>query len=103
MPYIADKCRRAAIRAGSTPLDGGELSFAMALCIDRYIEQNGLCYTTIADAMAAVEGVKAEFYRQVVAEYEDGKAATNGDVFHQSRKALPQPPSPHAISDTPEP
>lgn len=46
-----------------------------------YFRNNGGNYQAINDVIGALEGCKLEFYRRLVSEYEDGKAATNGDVY----------------------
>lgn len=39
------------------------------------------CYTTYNDMLGVLEAVKQEFYRRVVAPYEDRKREENGDVY----------------------
>ena len=41
----------------------------------------GNSYATINDIIGALEGAKMEFYRRVVAPYEDEKIKENGDVY----------------------
>ena len=59
----------------------GELNFAFTEIIKKYLEDRGLCYTTINDVAGALECCKAEFYRRVVMPYEDEKIKQNGDVY----------------------
>ncbi len=78
MPYINQHDRSI---AKITPRNAGELNFAITkLCAD-YVLRNGLHYANINDVIGALEGAKAEFYRRVVAPYEDTKIAENGEVY----------------------
>lgn len=78
MPYIPQDARPDAL---TDPTCSGELNFAITALITSYIARTRLCYATINDIMGALEGAKAEFYRRVVAPYEDGKIEENGDVY----------------------
>lgn len=84
MPYI-DPTDRA--RARVEPRTPGELNFAITELLADYVQEKGLTYTHLNDCLGACEGAKAEFYRRIVAPYEDTKIATNGDVF--PRELLP--------------
>lgn len=87
-PYIPSDDRDELDFDVRTPRGGGELNYKIATVVDRYVEARGLSYATISDVVAALEGVKAEFYRKVAAPYEDRKALSNGEVFNASRRAL---------------
>lgn len=79
MPYIPPARRRG---AAFTPASPGELSYAITSLVAGYVRrQGGVSYQTINDVMGVLEGVKAEFYRRVAAQYEDKKMALNGDVY----------------------
>ena len=80
MPYITQDARRY-IDAGGVPRTPGELNYAITREVDRYIFTHGLTYAHINDALGAIEGAKLEAYRRLAAPYEDGKIATNGDVY----------------------
>ena len=82
MPYIPQKDRQ---RASVVPATAGELNYAVTTLALEYVERNGKSYQTFADIISSLEGAKAEFYRRVVAPYEDGKCATNGDVYEEVR------------------
>lgn len=62
----------------STP---GELNFAITMLLRGYLSRQGMGYSTINDALGALEGAKLEFYRRVAASYEDQKIIENGDVY----------------------
>lgn len=81
MPYIKFKDR---LRASHTPETAGELNFQITSMIQAFVHDNGLTYQTLNDVVGALESVKVEFQRRVVAPYEDIKIATNGDVYDQS-------------------
>jgi hypothetical protein len=84
MPYIKpidrheiNKLRLAAI----TPQNGGELQWIIAELIHAYILEKGLNYQHCQDMMGALAGAQAEFYREVVAPYENIKKRDNGIVY----------------------
>lgn len=78
MPYIPEYKRS---MAEDHPDSSGELNYAITTLLIRYLERNALCYATINDIVGAVEGAKLEFYRRVVAPYEESKIKQNGDVY----------------------
>ena len=78
MPYIAQGLRKTAER---TPLNEGELNFAVTRLLLDYLDRRGLSYATLNECVGALECCKCEFVRRVVNPYEEGKRATNGDVF----------------------
>lgn len=79
MPYIDSVSRGHVYEDG--PLTPGELNYAITLIINRYYKATGGGYQNINDIVGALEGAKLEFYRRVVAPYEDGKIVENGDVY----------------------
>jgi hypothetical protein len=79
MPYIDPKDRD--VNAAHYPHNAGELNYAITLLIRDYFRSNGGRYQQINDIIGALEGAKAEFYRRVVAPYEDIKIRENGDVY----------------------
>lgn len=78
MPYIEGNDR---LRAASAPRTPGELNFAITRLINNYVQDKGLSYTHVNDALGALEGAKLEFYRRVVVPYEEQKRVVNGDVY----------------------
>lgn len=78
MPYIPAADREEAPMRLASP---GELNFAITCLINSYIRTHGLGYQHINDVVGALEGAKLEFYRRIVAPYEDGKIRANGDVY----------------------
>jgi hypothetical protein len=91
VPYISENRRRQIDRGISEPISAGELNYALTRVVARYIESQGLQYRTINDVVGALEGAKLEFYRRVAVPYEDGKIATNGDVYTQENVPEPAP------------
>ena len=75
MPYIIQK------RRGAPPLTSGELSHALTCVLVDYLNRSEQTYRTYNDILGALEGAKLEFYRRVMAPYEDKKCAENGDVY----------------------
>lgn len=89
MPYIpkADRTKFAPTLAffrHAVELDGlsnGELNYVITSVVLEYIRQHGTSYNTLSDVIKALECAKLEFYRRIVASYEDKKIAQNGDVY----------------------
>ncbi len=59
----------------------GDLNFAITKILHQYVNKKGLNYATLNEVVGMMESCKAEFYRRVVAPYEDHKAGVNGDVM----------------------
>lgn len=83
MPYIKKEDKGFAV-AGKIDYEvietAGELQYAMALMFKSYIARKDLNYQNCNDVMGALAGAQMEFYRRVVAPYEDVKIEENGDV-----------------------
>jgi len=82
MPYIP-KTKRAMLepRPEAAARVAGELSFQVARLCVQYVKTCGRSYITFAEVLGALESTKAEFFRRVVAPYENGKRRQAGDVF----------------------
>ena len=59
----------------------GNFNYAITKIIDTIIKQNGLNYSHINEIIGALECIKLELYRRVVAPYECQKIKENGDVY----------------------
>lgn len=84
MPYIK-KDRREDMRWGLTHLpvavSEGDLNYIFTQAVLGYLKAHGESYATFNAVVGALESAKLEFYRRVVAPYEDTKIAENGDVY----------------------
>jgi Domain of unknown function (DUF6899) len=88
MPYV-DQAARTRLQpivdacARSLPPDvaAGELNYLCTRLALEFVRRRGLSYQTLNDVSGALHNCAAEFYRRVVAPYEDTKIRTNGDVF----------------------
>jgi hypothetical protein len=82
MPYI-EKDRRIDLDEGEAPQTEGELNYAITqLCLDYLFDLNpDPGYADYNKIIGVLEGVKLEFYRREVANYEDKKIEENGDVY----------------------
>lgn len=84
MPYINQNDRKRIVYNGKIYVDAiktaGELQYAIAVMIKDFIKRKGLNYQNCNDIMGAITGAGKEFYRRVVAPYEDLKIKDNGDV-----------------------
>jgi hypothetical protein len=82
MPYIKQELRdHLSAWPGYQPSDAGELNYILTTIIKNYFRDRGGRYQQINDVLGALEGAKMEFYRRIVAPYEDTKIAENGDVY----------------------
>lgn len=81
MPYIKPDRRDAIVLDREVPRTTGELNYAFTDLILDYLSQHQLSYQTYNDVLGALEGAKLEFYRRIVAPYEDEKIKENGDVY----------------------
>jgi hypothetical protein len=79
MPYLTDWDKYQA--ENDEAVTPGMLNYLFTVQAIRYVEDRGLSYQTINDVLGALEGAKLEFYRRVVAPYEDKKIKEKGDVY----------------------
>lgn len=70
---------------GSSPQNPGELNYSLTRVIQTYLDDHGVCYRTFNDITGALTSCGLEFYRRIVAPYEDRKIVQNGDVFKGRR------------------
>lgn len=84
MPYIKQEDRNGLDTitefASDAPKNAGELQYVFAIIIKSYLGKV-YRYQDLNDVIGALEGAKLEFYRRVVAPYEDTKIKENGDVY----------------------
>lgn len=62
-------------------LTAGELNYLISRIVFKWVTGLGISYSSCNVAVGVLECVKQEFYRRVVAPYEDKKKLENGDVF----------------------
>ena len=89
MPYITEEDRS----KFESPLDllteiihkygisNGELNYLMTYLGKLYMDRHGMSYNVGSDVIKAFECAKLEFYRRMMAPYEDRKMQENGDVY----------------------
>ena len=83
MPYLTRKDRERVVlryQGKGSPQCAGEMNYLFTLIMQRYLKEHGVSYQTVNDCLGAIEGAKMEFYRRMVAPYEDEKIKQNGDV-----------------------
>lgn len=113
MPYITEE-RKERIEIPHV-LNVGELTYV----IDRMAEElawqmagydfDKLRYESLASVRGAINNAADEFYRRVIAPFEDGKIAKNGDIFVYPHREqweieeleLPEPAPLHLVTDEP--
>lgn len=86
MPYIAEDNRQehAELLQSLDKLyymHPGELNFLITSILKKYIDLNGITYTSFNDLVGVLECAKLELYRRRIAPYENRKLARNGDVY----------------------
>jgi len=83
MPYIPQAGRPAILRTPLQKLNDlsvGELNYVITYLCKKHISERGLHYQTLNDVVGVLESAKLEFYRRIVAPYEQTKIIENGDV-----------------------
>lgn len=80
MPYVENGVR-ASLEEGRVPTKAGELNYLITRLVDSFIMGKGLSYSSINEAMGALECAKLELYRRIAAPYENQKARENGEVY----------------------
>jgi len=83
MPYIKKQYKEL-LADGNSPVNTGELNYCFTMLIKEYMKNRNLCYATINDILGALSGAEKEFYRRIVAPYEDQKIKENGDVYEET-------------------
>ena len=83
MPYITKERRMELPDNNSPAFNAGELNYILTRQCINYFKNNGGRYQQINDVIGALEGAKLEFYRRLVAPYEDKKIEENGDVGYK--------------------
>jgi hypothetical protein len=86
VPYIPKDRRTYLMDHGLADLLGqveseGELNYVFTELALDYAEKAGFSYSTFNTLMGVFPSTAAEFYRRVVAPYEDAKRKGNGDVY----------------------
>lgn len=81
MPYISRLERDIMI----SPKSAGELNYRLTMTLLQYIKNQGESYKNYNDIIGALECCKMEFYRRMIAKYEDFKMLENGDVFPEDK------------------
>lgn len=85
MPYIdpADRGQDEALRKiARTLTDKGDLTWALSVLVDEWVCNYGPSFDVLGDALGSLDATSKEFYRRVVAPYEDTKIEVNGDVYN---------------------
>ena len=84
MPYILKEDREKFMdlcdTLGQRAETKGELNYIVSRIIHTYVIKKGIGYTTASEAMDALRDAADEFYRTVLAPYENRKRMENGPV-----------------------
>jgi hypothetical protein len=82
MPYISPERRKAFDNNQYEKVKSvGELNYLITLLCINWTAEQGLSYKTLNDVVGVLECAKQEFYRKVVAPYEEEKEHENGSVY----------------------
>ena len=82
MPYIKQERREEIDPAilNFCPQNAGDLNYVVTVMIDNFINWQGETYENFNAMIGALECCKQEYYRRIIAPYEDKKIEENGDV-----------------------
>lgn len=85
MPYTVQGARRdePVLRAiAATLMEKGDLTWAISVLMDEFTLSHGIVsYGTLSAARSAAQDAADEWYRRVMAPYEDKKLRSNGEVY----------------------
>lgn len=87
MPYVDAEARQRLSQGGwkpalrVVPQTKGELNYVLTKIVLEYVAEHGTSYAVLSDARAALNDASSEFYRRMMAPYEDQKIIDNGDVY----------------------
>jgi hypothetical protein len=84
MPYIKQVDREKFKEfLSNVPLckTAGELNYMITSICNNYVKNHSKCYQTLNELIGVLECLKLEYYRIIVAPYEDTKIIENGDVY----------------------
>jgi len=86
MPYVT-KRDRPRLDDGGDADTPGELNYIITKKVDSYLTRKGVNYANLNEIIGVLECAKLEFYRRIVANYEDSKIENieNGDVYTVTR------------------
>jgi hypothetical protein len=82
MPYIKQEDRKVFedfLRSCPIISSPGQLNYIFTMLCRFYIQKP--TYTSINDAIGALECVKLELYRRLAVPYENEKVSQNGDIY----------------------
>jgi hypothetical protein len=84
MPYISQVTRDAILHGETSPATPGELNYLITEMVKIYLgynEKKEPKYSDLNEVIGVLECCKLEFYRRIVADYEDERIEINGDVY----------------------
>lgn len=86
MPYIKAEDRPQFVDAlnavfSNIPANAGELNYFLSKTCDMYAKERGVNYKTLNEVIGVLECVKQEYYRRIIAPYEEKKIVENGDIY----------------------
>lgn len=84
MPYILKKQREKYRIGGKAHIPTpGELTYLLVHLVRIYMKDKPDSYQIFNEVVGCLECCKQEFYRRIMAPYEDQKLKDNGDVFEE--------------------
>ncbi len=85
MPYIPQKSRRELdpdiVALAKNIKSEGELNYAIMRLVILLLKRGTVSYSRLNSMMGVLSCVSAEFYRRIMARYENEKIRENGDLF----------------------
>jgi hypothetical protein len=84
MPYILKEKRKSFDPylevIGPHTIAAGDLNYCITHLCHSYLKAHGKSYSVMNDIIGVLEAAKTEFYRRIIAPYEDIKIQDNGDM-----------------------
>lgn len=85
MPYIAPEERRLIDAQmhfiNVEVMTKGQVNYLLSCLVARWVRVKGRSYHSLSEGHGLLQDATAEYYRRVMAPYEDQKIAENGDVY----------------------
>lgn len=80
MPYLEESVKEALDSGLIKMSEPGHLTYRLYKCCLDYIAIRGKRFFSVCEVMGALTCCALEFYRRIIAPYEDKKIQENGDV-----------------------
>ena len=83
MPYIKPEDRKKFRLEDTIPTTEGELNYCITTLCLNYLKNKTKNYATLNGIIGVLSCAQIEFYRKIIADYENIKIAESGDVYQE--------------------